>query len=181
MHLARAIVCALLLAGGVARADRLERSRALYQEGEQSYRSGQFQAAYDQFKEAYLVSKQPVLLYDMASALEGLGRPHDAADELRAYLRARPDDPRKSAIESRVRALEEAQRILDAELLKRTPATLKPLPDQPPPFWTRRRVTFTIAGAVLGTAIAAIAIGVGVAFGSPGYPASTLGAHRATP
>jgi hypothetical protein len=175
-----ALVCFMISLPVVARADRSERAKQLYQAGEADYHEGRFQAAYDEFKEAYLVSKQPAFLYDMASALEGLSRPHDAAEALRGYLRARPDAPTRSAIEGRIRGLEEAQRILDAELVKRTPPVLEPPPPPPQPWWTHRRVQIAV-GVALGAAAAGIAVGVGVAYGTRGFPETTLGDHRATP
>jgi len=165
----------------VARAeDRAARAKRLYEEGEAAYHKGDFETANRQFKEAYLLSKQPALLYDMSSALERLERPHDAAEELRAYLRAAPDETRRASIESRIRALEEAQRILDAELLKRTPPVLQPLPP-PQSWWTRRRVAGTVLGIVFGAGAAAAAISVGVVYGTPSYTHSPLGLVRATP
>jgi hypothetical protein len=179
--LARSLLCLAVIAAAMpsAHADNNERAKELYDDAEAAYHNGDFQSAYDKFRQAYLVTKQPAFLYDMSSALERLSRPHDAAEELRAYLRARPDAPTRGAVERRIRGLEEAQRLLDAELLKRMPPVLE-APAAPKP-WTRKRLAFTIGGAVLGAAIAATAIGVGITFGPPGYPSSTLGAHRATP
>ncbi len=161
-------------------ADRAAHTQELYDQGERAYRSGQFQIAYDLFKQAYLLSKPPALLYDMASALEGLSRPHDAAEELRAYLRAQSVEPRRAAIESRIRALEEAQRILDAELLRRMPPVLQPLPPRER-GWSRKKIALTVVSSLLGAAPIGAAVGVGLALAGPGYPASTLGSHRATP
>jgi hypothetical protein len=182
MQLARSIVCVAVVASLPVNvhAERSERARQLYDEGEAAYQKGEFQSAYDKFKEAYLIAKQPAFLYDMASSLEGLSRPHDAAEALRAYLRARPDAPTRAAVERRIRGLEEAQRILDADLIKRTPPVLEAPPPAPKP-WPRKRLALTIGGVVLGAVIAATAIGVGISFDSPGYPSSTLGTHRATP
>ncbi len=160
--------------------DRGARAKRLYEEGEAAYHRGEFETANERFKEAYLLSKQPALLYDMSSALERLQRPHDAAEELRAYLRATPDDSRRGGIESRIRALEEAQRILDAELLKRTPPILQPLP-QPVSWWTKRRVAGTVLGIVFGAGAVAAGISVGVIYGTPSYTRSPLGLVRATP
>jgi hypothetical protein len=62
------------------------------------------------------------------SRLQGLRRPHEAAEALRSFLRLRPDDPEKGAIEERIRTLEEEQRLLDQE--RGTP-TVTPPPGKP--------------------------------------------------
>lgn len=160
--------------------DRAARAKVLYEKGEVAFSRGDFETAYEQFKQAYLIAKVPALLYDMGSALERLQRPHEAANELKAYLRALPEEPRRAAIESRIRALEEAQRILDAELLKRSPPILQPLPP-PKPYWTSRRIGGAAAGIVLGVAAIATGIGVGLVYGRPDYTSSPLGLVRATP
>jgi hypothetical protein len=62
-----------------------------------------------------MLSQQPALLYNIASALRGLRRPHEAAEALRSYLRLQPEDPDAPAIAKRIQSLEEEQRLLDAE------------------------------------------------------------------
>jgi tetratricopeptide (TPR) repeat protein len=135
MKLMMVVVAACALAGGagVARGDaaREERARQLYQQGRDAYNGGDFQKAYDSFKESFALSHQPALLYNVASALQGLRRPHDAAEALRSYLRLKPDDVDKPQIEERIRTLEEEQRLIDLEHPK-TPEP-PPTPSVPPP------------------------------------------------
>src|SRR6476659_818050 len=106
MKLMMVLAAALTVAAGdgVARGDaaRDERARQLFQAGRDAYNAGDFQ-------KAYTLSHQPALLYNVASALQGLRRPHDAAEALRSYLRLKPDDVERPQIEERIRTLEEEQ------------------------------------------------------------------------
>jgi tetratricopeptide (TPR) repeat protein len=127
----------------------------LYGEGKKAYDAGRFDEAYDKFKRAYLLSEKPELLFNMALALEGTKRPHDSADALRAYLRVRPDDPDRGGIEGRIAALEEKQRILDAE---RGPKIVPPAQEAPkleaPSIGKRYRGGFIMLGLTGAIAIA---------------------------
>ena len=114
---------ALLLLPSGARADRDQQARDLYQAGDKAYQANDYQKAYDDFKQAYVLSQHPALLYDVASALQGLGRPHAAAEALRTYLKQVPADPDRPAIEKRIASLDDAQRLLD---LEKTPAVAAP-------------------------------------------------------
>ena len=128
-----AALLSIVVSDGAARADaaRDERARQLFQTGRDAYNSGDFQKAYDAFKESFTLSHQPALLYNVASALQGLKRPHDAAEALRSYLRLKPDDPDRPQIEERVRTLEEEQRLLDLERKPAEPVTPTPTPTLP--------------------------------------------------
>jgi tetratricopeptide (TPR) repeat protein len=103
--------------GWVARGNEAEEDKArdLYVAGEAAFKTGDYQVAYEDFSQSYTISQKPALLYNMASALQRLQRPHDAAQALASYLRLRSRDPERAAIEERIRTLEEGQRLLDAE------------------------------------------------------------------
>jgi tetratricopeptide (TPR) repeat protein len=118
--------CLLVFGDGAARADaaRDAQARQLYKAGRDAYNAGDFQRAYDSFRESFTLSHEPALLYNIASALQGLKRPHDAAEALQSYLRLKADDPDRPQIEERIRTLEEEQRLLDLER--------KPTPPTPP-------------------------------------------------
>jgi len=112
-----AVGLGLALAPSEARAQqRIEQAKREFLDGRAAYERGDYKAAYDKFKQSYILSAQPALLYNIASALQGLGRPGEAAEVLRDYLRAVPGDPEKPLVEKRIASLEEAQRLLDREL-----------------------------------------------------------------
>ena len=110
----------LLLWCAIASADARqdEAARNAFKVGRAAYETGDYQLAYDKFKESFQLSHEPALLYNIASALQGLKRPHDAAEALRSFLRLQPNDPDRPKIEQRIATLEEEQRIIDAERQK---------------------------------------------------------------
>jgi tetratricopeptide (TPR) repeat protein len=132
MRLGSAIMVMLAALTMTARADEDKdlRARQLYELGRAAYNKADYQTAYDSFKESFSLSHKPALLYNVASALQALKRPHDAAETLRSYLRLVPDDPDKGQIEERVRTLEEEQRLLDIDRREREP---RPAPVEPTP------------------------------------------------
>jgi tetratricopeptide (TPR) repeat protein len=174
------VLLATLALPGRARADREQRARQIYTEGEKAYQANDYQKAYDDFKQAYILSQQPALLYDVASALQGLGRPHEAAEALRTYLKQVPSDPDRPAIEKRIAGLEDAQRLLDAEK-SRPPATPAVAPAVPPAALAptvpaaalsaavskveareKRKRTIAIVATVVSVALAGAAVGLAV-------------------
>ncbi len=90
-------------------------ARRLYDLGKTAFEKHDWDTAYTQFRNAYMISQRPALLFNMASALKEGGRPGEAAETLRSYLRVVPSTPDRQPIEERIVALEEAQRILDRE------------------------------------------------------------------
>jgi tetratricopeptide (TPR) repeat protein len=160
--------------------DRMGRARELYTRGATQYAAQQFSPALDLFKQAYLVEPSPALLFNMAACLERLERPHDSAEELRAYLRAQPDAPNRSEIESRVRGLEESQRLIDADRLKNAPPQLIAV-TPPPSKWPRKRI-LELALPLVGVIVVGVALGVGLGIGlQPHYPSSSLQTQVVTP
>lgn len=160
------VVALLVLACGSAQAepaDPDERARALYQKGKEGFDHGRFLEAQASFKAAYLISQRPELLFDMAAALEGCERPHEAAESLRAYLRVRPGDADRARIEEHVRALDEKQRLIDAERAATVPhLALRAPPPAPPQRRTPLHKRWWLWTAVALVVVAGAAVGVGV-------------------
>src|SRR5262245_7080686 len=117
---------------GAARADVVsdKRAREIYQKGKAAFAHRDFQSAYDHFKQAFALSSDPAFMFNMASALQELGRWSEAAEVLRAFLRVRPGDNERPLIEERIRALEEKQRLLEID---RPAPILVPVPPPKPP------------------------------------------------
>jgi tetratricopeptide (TPR) repeat protein len=161
----RAVALLLALcAAGAVRADEDEADRTLFDQGRRAYDRGDYRGALDVFREVYRRSHRNALLYNMARAEEQLGRPGEAAETLRKYLREEPDTPDREAIEQHLRALEDSQRLL-----------------RPPP---EKRHTGLIVGLVLG-GVAVVALGVGLGVGlsirGPGYSPADVGPLKSTP
>jgi tetratricopeptide (TPR) repeat protein len=164
--------------------ERDDRARALYATGKSAFEAGRYEEAQQQFRAAYLLSRAPGLLYNMGMALELAGRPHEAAEELRAYLRAETDPPSRAPIDARIRALEEAQRLLDTERLRAQPPALRDLNHELDRQLRRERKKRLAVGlgVGIGAVVVGVALGIGLGLGLRSTPtASTLGTQRATP
>jgi len=176
----RALVCIVVvaLAQPAAAAPSEIEAAARFEHGRAAYQRGEYQGAYDDFKQAYLLSSRPALLYNMARALEGLKRYRESADALRAYLRVRANDPERAQIEEHIRALDESERIQSASALGLQPG---PLRAEPPP--RRRTRTLAIVLAVSVVAVAGLAVGLGVGLGTrgPAYSSADVGPLKSTP
>ena len=98
------------LFGPVARAQgtpdaNQERAKELYQNGSLLYDEGRYEDAIIAFQEAYRLSEQPKLLYNIAQAQERLGRYQEALDTLSRYRAYAPAEERE-ALDRRIRNLE---------------------------------------------------------------------------
>jgi tetratricopeptide (TPR) repeat protein len=95
------------------------RALELFEQAEESYEAGDLERAVELLLEARSIyAEEPVLLYNLARAYEGLGRLEEALDAYREYLREQPNPPARGAIEQRVTAIErqlESRRALESE------------------------------------------------------------------
>jgi tetratricopeptide (TPR) repeat protein len=191
------------IAGADARQDQA--ARDAYKVGRAAYETGDYQLAYDKFKESFQLSHEPALLYNIASALQGLKRPHDAAEALRSFLRLQPSDADRPKIEQRIATLEEEQHIIDAERAKAEAAAEAERKRNAPPILTppppevrtvivhesgmtegerkhRRKVmaiSLTISGIVLVGGAVALALALTQTSTAP-YTMTELGPHPGT-
>jgi tetratricopeptide (TPR) repeat protein len=75
-----------------------ERARELYLRGDRLYAEGNYVEAVVAFERAYELSRRPALLYDMANALERLGRYEEALRRLEQYIPHAPEHQRNSVL-----------------------------------------------------------------------------------
>ena len=136
MRLWAALAILLSCASASADARQEQAARDAFAAGRAAYESGDYQVAYDKFKESFQLSHEPALLYNVASALQGLKRPHEAAEALRSFLRLQPNDSDRPRIEQRIATLEEEQRIIDAERAKAEAEAEAERKRHPPPVLT---------------------------------------------
>jgi len=78
----------------------------LFEQSAGLYREGKFAEAADLLERAYGMHKEPVLLYNLARAYDGLGENQKAVDAYKRYLEQVPDAKDRGAIERRVDTLE---------------------------------------------------------------------------
>jgi hypothetical protein len=147
------VICALVVALGVARARAntlsepdVEIGRRHYEKGAKRYAQADYAGALEAFQLARRVYSAPELDFNIARCHDRLEHPREAIASYQRYLDARPATPETPEIQERIRVLRE--RLGDAQP---APATERPSP--------RRWVA---PGAVLGGAVAVAAIGAGL-------------------
>src|SRR2546430_15381117 len=79
------------LAAADARQDQA--ARDAYKIGRAAYEAGDYQLAYDKFKESFTLSHEPAMLYNISSALAGLKGPPDAPVTRRPFMLVQATDP----------------------------------------------------------------------------------------
>jgi tetratricopeptide (TPR) repeat protein len=156
LHALAALLVAASFAGG-ARADAAGDARALelFDKSEIAYQNGRFQEAVDLLRQAYELKKEPVLLYNLARAYEGLGDLDRAQKAYEDYLALQPNAKDKGSIEQRIVGLRRAIAEREAAKKRAADAAKRPLPEpkKPSPLpWivAGAGVAGIGAGAVLG-------------------------------
>lgn len=86
------------------------RAQDLFKKSVEAYRRGDFKESVGLLTEAYKLQKEPVLLYNLGRAYEGLGDRAAALEAYKHYLQDEPKTPDRGAIEQRIVTL---QRELD--------------------------------------------------------------------
>jgi len=106
------------------------RAAELYEEGLRQYNVANYDAAIAAFKESYLISEAPELLYNIGQAYR-LQIPPRCAEALRfykSYLRIEPTTPRRALVERTMKSLEPC-----VEPVAPTPPPAPAKPVAPPP------------------------------------------------
>ena len=114
------VLWAALLAATPARAQQREpgaEAMELFRRSATAYRDGDFEEAATLLRRAYEIEPVPVLQYNLARALEGLGDLPGAVAAYEAYLEGEPDARDRGSIEARLATLRE--QIAEREALAR--------------------------------------------------------------
>lgn len=166
MRFARlALLIAIVLSAGThtatAQPEPPEKTRALelFAESDQHYKAGEFEQAADLLRQAYDLYPEPLLLYNLARALEGLGDTEGAITQYERYLASSATIDDRGAIERRVATLKaqlEAAKQPDTGV---PPPTPPPIDVSVPPARPPRRLPWVLAAGGLGV------VGGGVVFG----------------
>ena len=136
------------------------RAAELFKRSVETYRSGDFKQTIDLLTEAYALDAQPVLLYNLARAQEGIGNNDAAIETYERFVAQEPNAKDRGAIEQRLATLRR-QRDERLALEKRStaPAVAQPV-EQPrserPPH--RRSVLPYVVGGVGVVGLAAGAV-----------------------
>jgi tetratricopeptide (TPR) repeat protein len=98
-------------------AQRESRSLDLFEKSAAAYDSGRFADAITLLQQAYELKKEPVLLYNMGRAYEGLGELAFAAQAYESFLQGQPNAPDRGALERRIATLR--RQVAEREALRR--------------------------------------------------------------
>jgi tetratricopeptide (TPR) repeat protein len=85
--------------------DDRARALALFRDSDAHYKRGEFEKAAELLREAYALHPEPILLYNLARALEGLGDFPGAIEQYERYLNADAEIADRGAIERRIATL----------------------------------------------------------------------------
>ena len=141
----------------------------LFKKAVDAYRKGDFQTTVDLLTQAYTLDPQPVLVYNLARAHEGLGNTDAAIEAYEKFLAQDPKAADRGAIEQRLTTLRRqrderiaAQKARDADQNRANNPPPKPTAQeqQPPPPEPKRSVLPIVVGGV-GVAL----LGVGTVTG----------------
>ncbi|MAQ15131.1 MAG: hypothetical protein CMN30_10115 [Sandaracinus sp.] len=138
----------------------------LFRESAEAYRAGEFARAVELLEQAYAIEPAPVLQYNLARALEGMGDLDGAIAAYERYLEAEPDTRDRGAIEARLVTLRQQRADRDALEEERRRATepvvvAEPEPvAPPPPERSPSVVPWVLVGVGVATAGAGVVTGV---------------------
>jgi tetratricopeptide (TPR) repeat protein len=136
MRLTRVAVTLLVWLGS-ARADDKEVARQAYREGTRQYELGDFKAALDAFKKAYLNYEDPAILFNLAQCQRQLGDKVEALRTYRVFLHKVPETTERAQIEKIIAELQAAIDHDKAAKAQPPTETVEPsiarTPTEPPP------------------------------------------------
>ena len=92
-------------ASAPAFADDRDRALKLFEDSDKAYKAGKFEKAAELLREAYGLYPEPLLLYNLGRAQEGLGDAKGAIESYERYLKDAKQIKDRGAIERRVDTL----------------------------------------------------------------------------
>lgn len=111
-----------------------DRAQILFEQSEAAYREGRFDEAISLLKEAYRLTPDPVVFYNLARAYEGKGDLTEAAASYERYLAEAKDIPDRGGLEKKIETLKKlAAERKAAEAAKRASEAPKPPPPKQEP------------------------------------------------
>lgn len=134
----------------------LKKAELLFQDAQRLYNVRDYEAALQKYKEAYLLSAAPELLFNMGQCYRLLGKDNDARETYKIFLRELPDSPQREQVERLIRDLD--AKISAASTPASVPAsgpeetpTEAPKPLSPRPFFVGSAGSLALSG-VFGVA-----------------------------
>src|ERR1043165_974907 len=105
MRVSYVFAIALALVGPAYADGNRDKALKLFEDSNKAYKSGKFEEAADLLKDAYQLFPEPILLYNLGRAQEGLGDPKAALDSYERYLKEAKQVDDRGAIERRIETL----------------------------------------------------------------------------
>lgn len=140
LRLPYVLALALALSAGVAYADdkNKDKALALFEKSDKAYKAGKFERAVKLLEEAYTLYPEPILLYNLGRAQEGLGDVRGAIASYERYLKDGKQIADRKAIERRLETLKaqeaekasEAKRLAEEEARRKQAEEAKRLADE---------------------------------------------------
>jgi tetratricopeptide (TPR) repeat protein len=130
MSLRKAIAIVLLLVvfpRALLADESATEAKRYYLSGSKHFDLGEYQQALEDFKSAYRVRDDAVLLYNIAQCQRLLGQSDDAVRSYKAYLRRAPSAPNRDEVQAKIVALEQAMNARDRA------KSIPPIPPITPP------------------------------------------------
>jgi tetratricopeptide (TPR) repeat protein len=149
------VLCGLLLpVYALAQSEEdLAKAQQIFNEGELLYNVREFDQALKKYKEAYLLSAAPELLFNIGQCYRNIGQYQEAIGSYRSFLRARPESPNRAQVEQLITDLE-AKLKESPTAEPKTKATAPTAPKQtlsPVPFYAGAAGSLAL-GAFFGVA-----------------------------
>jgi hypothetical protein len=126
-----------------ARAQDFEKAGKLFAAAQESFGKKHYSSAATLFQSAYDITKDPILLYNVAESWEKAGDGKQAVSSYEAYLKAQPKAADKAEVQKRLKAIRAKKQKLPnqsapgddpkAALAALTPPPAPPAPPEPPP------------------------------------------------
>ncbi|MDD9964745.1 MAG: hypothetical protein OXR73_00855 [Myxococcales bacterium] len=139
----------------LAATERDAQARIEFERGRSAYGKGRYRIAWGHFREAYVLSRRPQLLYNVGQAADRLGLSEDALTAFRMYLQALPEAENRAEVEARIQALEGAKADMQV------PPAPAPMPPPTDPNEEERPTHEATSGAPPGDGNARVGAGAG--------------------
>lgn len=138
--------------------DTRDKALELFEDSNTAYKAGKFEDAAELLRQAYELFPEPLLLYNLGRAREGLGDPKGAIDSYERYLAEAKQVDDRGAIERRIATLRAQIEQQEADARK-----LREVRDEAPPVDTRTDVEKYGPWATIG--VGGVLVGTGIVFG----------------
>jgi len=176
----RAAFASLLLfaLAGPARADVKAEARTLYEQATAHYDRGEYDAAIGEFKQAYELTHEPGLLFNLAQTYRLKKDAHEALHFYQRYLELKPDATNRADAEAQMAKMKEA---IAAEQPQKPPPVAAPPPAvvaspvaAPPPAPPQSRASRFVHSRRGQIAIALYAVGAAALISAAGTGGAAL-------